>query len=243
MDRPFIEVDDVLLDIEEVSGVAPIPLQTLVGKEDDVKVKSLFLFDKKSGEVKKNEDADVEEAWMALEEAVAMTNDDLLTEYIEFNTLNANAVLDGLRSAIIKGSILPLVYTSAEKDVGVSELMDVMAHVLPSPLQMRQQALSVACEDNGDRSVCSAVEAGVECGFAARVIHTIVDAFGSLTVMRVISNDHLDGEEICFKSLPSEVTILRTGEKIKMPSGSACFALYGKERQPLNNDSEAAPGK
>ena len=135
---------------------------------------------------------------------------------------------------------MPLVYTSAEKDVGVLELMDIMAHVLPSPLEMREQALSQACEDS-DKSVCNAVEAGIECGFAARVIHTTVDAFGSLTVMRIIANDHLDEES--FKSLPSEVAILRTGEKIKMPSGSACFALYGKERQPLNNDSEAAPGK
>jgi len=236
MDRPFIEIEDVLLDIEESAGMAPIPLQAFVGNEDDLQVKSLFIFDKE--EVRKNDDIDVEEAWMTLEEAVAMTNDELLTEYLEFNKLDPKAVLHGLRKALIKGSILPLVYTSAEKDIGVSELMDIMAYVLPSPLEMREEALHQACEDNND---CKLLEAGVESGFAARVIHTSVDAFGSLSVVRVISNDHLDGE-MTFKSLPHEVTILRTGEKVKMPSGSACFALYGKERHPLNNDSEAAPG-
>lgn len=241
MDRPFIEVEDVLMDIEEATGMAPIPLQVLVGKEDNVQVKSLFLFDE-SGEVRKNEDQEVQEAWMLLEEAVAMTNDDLLTEYLESNKLDSKVVLHGLRDAFIKGAVLPLVYTSAEKDIGVLELMDIMANVLPSPVEMREEALRRACEENNDDRVCGVVEAGVEAGFAARVLHTSVDAFGSLTVLRIISNDHLDDDEKSFKSLPNEATILRTGEKIKLPSGSACFALYGKERQPLNADSEAAPG-
>merc|ERR1711862_161149 len=108
-----------------------------------------------------------------------------------------------------------------------------------------------ACEeqqqvgDDNSRGVCGFMEAGVEAGFAARVLHTTVDAFGSLSVVRIITNDYdIDdaSSKKKFKSLPNEVVVLRSGEKVKLPSGSACFALlYGKERTPLNKD-EAIPG-
>ena len=73
----------------------------------------------------------------------------------------------------------------------------------------------------------NAVEPGVEAGFAARVLHTTIDSFGSLSIVRVVSND-FDSDSGMFSSLPQNVVSLRTGALVKIPSISTCFGLCGK---------------
>ena len=122
---------------------------------------------------------------MELEEAVAMTDDDLLMEYLDDGSPAPGKVLDALRNAVPQGKLLPLVYTSAEKDFGVMELMDACCAFLPSPVEAREDVLRAVCES--EEGKCG-MQPGVEAGFAARVIHTTVDSFGSLSILRVISS-------------------------------------------------------
>lgn len=236
MDRPFLQVDEILADIESSLGMKPTPIQVHIGEGEEFEgVKPLLVLGD-DGAIKKNDDDGLDEAWTALEEAVAMTDDDLLVDYLENSRLEAWQVFNGLRSAVRQGKILPLVYTSAEHDLGVSELMDAIIATLPNPVEMRKEALLVACEN--DEGKCS-LEPGVEAGFAARVLHTTMDSFGSLSVLRVISNSR---NEDGFHCLPQEAVSLRTREKIKMPSTSNSVGLCGKERLPLSNDAQVVPG-
>ena len=237
MDRPFLQIDQVLDDMEQALGIKPVPLQVPLGHGDDFEgVKSLFLLDDK-GNLQQNTADGLEEAWTTLEEAVAMTDDDLLVEYLENAQLEPDQVIQGLRAGVRQGKILPLVYTSAEKDLGVLELADAIVAVLPNPVEMREEALRAAYEN--DQGKCG-MEPGVESGFAARVLHTIVDSFGSLSVLRVISNGRDDDGS--FHSLPHEAINLRTGDKVKMLSATASFGLCGKERMPLADGSHLVPG-
>jgi translation elongation factor EF-G len=140
MDRPFVQVESVLQDLEECfDGIKPIPLQGPVFEQDDdfVGVKPLFVIDEMTGTARRNtHDEGLDEAWMALVEAVAMTDDDLLVAYLEDTELiEPDKLWDGLREAVLQRKILPLVYTSAEQDIGVNELMDAMVFVLPNPLE------------------------------------------------------------------------------------------------------------
>jgi elongation factor G len=236
MDRAFVSADQVIANLEEILGMKPIPLQIPQGEGDTFSgVKSLFFLDEE-GNPSKNNDADLKDAWMALEEAVAMTDDELLVEYLENGELAIDKVFDGLRSGVRQGKILPLVYTSAEKDLGVSDLMDSIIAALPDPVEMREDALRVACES--DQGKCG-LQPGVEAGFAARVLHTMIDSFGSISVLRIISNSRSSDT---FHSLPNEAVVLRTGEKVKMPSASTCFGLNGKVRLPLADGSSMIPG-
>lgn len=164
----------------------------------------MFLLDDE-GNLRKNEQDGLEEAWAALEEAVVMTDDDLLVGYLENGQVEPEQVSKGIRSGVRQGKILPLVYTSAERDLGVSELMDAIVAVLPDPVEMREDALIAACES--DKGRCG-MEAGAEAGFAARVLHTTVDSFGSLSVLRVISNSRDQHKEGAFHSLPLEAVNL-----------------------------------
>ena len=240
MDRPFLQIEEVLQDIETSLGMKPTPLQVPIGQGDAFEgVMPLFTLDP-NGNLRKNQaqDDDLEHAWTLLEEAVAETDDDLLIEYLEHSTLSENQVIDGLRAGVVNGKILPLAYTSAEQDIGVSELMDSIVGVCPNPIECRQQALDKACESIKDK--CS-VAPGIEAGFAARVLHTSIDTFGSVSVLRVISNSQ-DESSDAYHSLPPEGINLRTGEKFKMPSASNAFALCGKERLPLADNAHVVPG-
>jgi elongation factor G len=254
MDRPFTKVDSVLQDLQSTLNgkVQPVPLQVAVMGENEALfqgvVPLLVLGD--NGVVQRNPNAELDEglqeAWMVLEEAVAMTDDDLLVEYLENGKLQTQQVLDGLHSAVRRQqehgvssstTILPLVYTAAEQNLGVLELMDAMVAVLPNPVEMRETALQVACQSQG---ICDR-QPGVEAGFAARVLHTTMDSFGSLTVLRIISNSQTPGTAT-FDSLPHEAVVLRTGEKIRLPSISTSVGLCGKERLPLAENSPVMPG-
>jgi translation elongation factor EF-G len=162
-----------------------------------------------------------------------MTDDDLIMEYLDEGSLTPDKVFDGLRNAIRSSKLLPLVYTSAEHDLGVNELMDTIAAFLPNPVDVREDALQAACES--DEGKCGA-EAGVEAGFAARVIHTTVDSFGSLSILRVISNNRDDKG---FDAIPHNVVNLRNGETFKI--GLTAFTLQGKERVPMRNGAPLLP--
>ena len=269
MDRPFVQIESVLQEIQDkLLHMQPVPLQVVVngqGEEEEESfcgIKSLLVLqqqqDKSSSsskneqqqelQITKNADIDndkqLQQAWTSLEEAVAMTNDDLLVEYLENDgQLEAEQVVTGLKQAVIQGKILPVVYTSAEKNLGVKELMDTMVAVLPNPIEMREEAIRVACEQDAlkESSGSSSIEPGVEAGFAARVLHTTVDSFGSLSVLRVISNSRSKTNDL-FDSLPHEAVVLRTGEKVRMPSTSTSFGLCGKDRQPLADGTHIIPG-
>ena len=251
LDRPFVQLQSVLDDLNKVfeedgsssNPMKPVSIQVPIwgGKDGDqfLGVEQLFVLDPQTGEVTKNprEDALLDDAWMELEEAVAMTDDDLLVEYLEESKLSPEQVLSGLQSGIRRGLLVPIVYTSAEHDLGVKELMDSMVSMLPDPITMREEALKAACES--DQGKCGMVP-GVEAGFAARVLHTVVDSFGSLSVLRVISNSRQDDDK--FHSLPHETVNLRTGESVRMPSVGTSFALIGKERMGLSDNASLVPG-
>jgi elongation factor G len=236
MDRPFIDVDNFMGEFEATLGVKPVPLQVGVyGEGGEFEgVKPLFLL-KSNGDVVKNDESGTEEAWMQLEEAVAMSDDDLLMEYLDDGALSPEKVLVGLKAAIRKQKIVPYVYTSSEKNIGVLELMDTIAGFLPNPVEAREDALQAACDS--EEGKCG-MKPGVEAGFAARCVHTVVDSFGSLSILRVISNS-CDGRG-SFDSIPHNVVNMRTGEDLKI--GLTAFTLQGKERLPFPHGGKVLPG-
>jgi elongation factor G len=264
MDRPFIQVESVLQDLKSTlvlmngnGKIQPVPLQVAIMGENQDSFQGVvpLLVLGENGVIQRNPsvelDEGLQEAWMILEEAVAMSDDDLLVDYLENGKLETQQVLDGLHAAVRQASssstttILPVVYTSAEQNLGVMELMDTMVAVLPNPVEMREQALRLAAsQSRPDGHLFRERQPGVEAGFAARVVHTTMDSFGSLSVLRIISNSQTSTATAVssFDSLPQEAIILRTGENIRLPSISTSVGLCGKERLPLADNSPVMPG-
>ena len=117
--------------------------------------------------------------------------------------------------------------------------MDAIIAVLPDPVEMQEEALIAACES--DKGRCG-MEASVEASFATRVLHMTVDSFGSLSVLRVVSNRQGQHKEGAFHSLLLEAVNLRTGNKFKMPLASTSFGLCSKEHLSLADGVHIVPG-
>ena len=70
-----------------------------------------------------------------LVEAAAEGNDELLNKYLEGEELTPEEVFAGLKAAVRKGSVVPVLCGSATRNIGVQVLMDLMLELLPSPAE------------------------------------------------------------------------------------------------------------
>ena len=66
-------------------------------------------------------------------EYIAESDDSLLEKFFEQGNLSEEELRAGLHDAIINGSVIPLVCTAADANVGVTRLMDIIAKYCPSP--------------------------------------------------------------------------------------------------------------
>ncbi len=76
---------------------------------------------------------EVSAARESLIEAAAMADESLLEHYLEYFELPVEDAWRGLRAAVLKGEVLPVVYTSAQQGVGAGPLLDVIYRLAPSP--------------------------------------------------------------------------------------------------------------
>jgi elongation factor G len=108
----------------------------------------------------------------ALREAVALTDDDLLEQYLEELTLPPARLVAGLAAAVRAGKIVPVVYTAASTVLGVERLLDFAVALLPAATE-RELPLGLRDRD-GDE------------GFVAQHLATRLDDSGApFSVLRV----------------------------------------------------------
>ena len=118
----------------------------------------------------------IEAAQEQLVEAVAETDDDLLTAYLEGEEVTPEALGAALAAAVAAGEVVPVVPTSAKEGVGIAALLDAVATYAPSPLG-REHATE-------DGTIATTEDGPV----VAQVFKTTADAFvGRLTFLRILS--------------------------------------------------------
>jgi len=90
----------------------------------------------------------------ALVEVAAEADDTLLEKYFENGTLDDADVLKGLRTGITNGTVFPVLFGSAARNMGVQLLLDFIVEYMPSPASRlpvkaiktgKQDALEVKC--------------------------------------------------------------------------------------------------
>ncbi|MBC7326394.1 MAG: elongation factor G, partial [Moorella sp. (in: Bacteria)] len=80
--------------------------------------------------------AAAEEARVALVEAAAEGDDELLEKYLESGSLSNEEILRGLRGAIRNHTAYPVFVTAATAEIGLAPLLDAIVDLLPSPAEM-----------------------------------------------------------------------------------------------------------
>lgn len=138
-------------------------------------------FERKEVEIPEIRQLEVDEVYSQLEEAVALTDDNLMEKYFNGETFTEEEFMRGITSGMLNGTIVPLLAGSATLGFGVDELMDIIVKYMPAPNDERAN-IGFRVEEGEPRKV------DVNEPLSAVVFKTIVDPFvGKISVFKVIS--------------------------------------------------------
>ncbi|MCY3574699.1 MAG: elongation factor G [Chloroflexi bacterium] len=160
----------------------------------------------------------LEEANMALMEAAAEADDDLLEKYFEEETLSFDEIRDGMRKAS-RSTILktvPVFAISATENIGTVPFLEALVAYTTAPAER-----NVAIERAGEADTLAAPQSDDD-PLVAYVFKTLNDRFvGTLNYFRIFSG-----------------TISNDGRNINARSGAderfnALFVMRGKEQFPV----------
>jgi elongation factor G len=154
----------------------------------------------------------------ALVEAAAEASDELMMKYLDGETLTDEEIEAALHKGTREGSVVPVFVGSALKNIGVRELLSMIAKHVPSPAEVGGRTTV-----DGKR-----LEPDPAAPFVAQVFKTISDPFvGRLTCFRVISG-----------TLRSQGHVVNANKKEEERVGNL-LAIQGKDQENL---SQVGPG-
>ncbi|MCM8780432.1 MAG: elongation factor G [Candidatus Omnitrophica bacterium] len=150
-------------------------------------------------------------------EAIAESDDRLLERYLEGATLTPEEISNGLKQAVIRRKIFPILTGSSLTDKGLTELLEAVVKYLPNPLE-RTKILVSQPGSEGKKEI----QFKPDGPFCAFVFKTISDPYvGQLTLLRVFSG-----------TLTSNTGFYNVNKKTRERIGQI-YILQGKEQRPV----------
>jgi elongation factor G len=178
IDREHADFYKTVAQIQAKFGRKCIPVQLPIGAQDSF-AGAVDLLTRTSSPP----EGEIEPFFERLVEAVAETDDDLATKYLEGEELSEDELRAGLRAGVISGTIVPILVGTALANKGISELLDAIGQYLPSP---KDRGKIIARDPNTEQEV--AIEAEEEGPLSAFVFKTSADPYvGKLNYFRVYS--------------------------------------------------------
>ncbi len=146
-------------------------------------------------------------------EKLMESDDAILEKYLNGESVSAEEIAKALPKALAQGKVVPILCTSAKKDVGVAEFMEFLAKFAPSPLDV----LSKTALDPEKKQEVARPPGGP---FSGQVFKSIADPFVQrLCYIRVYSGT-LAGDQPLFNQ--------RIGKGGRM---GALFKPFGKDQR------------
>jgi len=153
-----------------------------------------------------------------LVEAIAESDDGLLEKYLEGTKLSPQELCSGLRQAVIKRRVFPVLAGSGINDKGIPELLDAIIKYLPCPLERAKIEASDPLKPENKKEILFKEDEP----FCAFVFKSISDPYvGQLTLLRVFSG-----------ALLSNTGFYNATKKTKERIGQI-FLLQGKEQRAI----------
>ncbi len=117
-----------------------------------------------------------------LVEAIVEEDEELLMRYLDGEEIPVEELIPVLRQCIQKCKIFPVMPGSAKNNVGVKQLLDLIADYMPSPLEMRE----CPAIKGGEKEIF--IKADANAPFSALCFKVMVDPYvGKLSFIRVNS--------------------------------------------------------
>ncbi len=226
MDRERADFQRTLNNVSEIFDAHVIPVTLPIGEGPDFKG-VIDLLDMKAiydeGANKKVEDIpeelleQAEEARRALVEAAAEGDDDLTEKFLENETLTEEELRLGLRKDMQSGRFVPVVCTSAEKEIGLAGLVHFLLEECPSPDMRAGFRAYKDPKDDGSEVVLQKLDP--DAPFSGFVFKTVNDDYaGRLSLFKVVTG-----------SVTGDCQILNARDGQTMKAGHV-FALRGKSQ-------------
>lgn len=150
----------------------------------------------------------------ALIEAVAESDDALMEKYLNDQELTDAEIATAFGKAVAAGIVVPVLCCSGAKEVGVAEVLDVIATYFPAP----SSRINVSVHKAGDPEEEAEVPA-LDGPFTAFVFKILTDAFvGKIAFFRVVSGT----------IATTNLTVVRTGKSSRV---TALLLPQGKEQE------------
>jgi len=230
MDKERADFNMVVGQMEKGFCKEAVPIQMPIGAEESfrgvidlLKMKAYIYEPDGSGKFKETDipaelKDEADEFRNRMTEKVAECDDCLLEKYLESGELSTEEVTRGLRVGTLSGSIVPMVCGATTKGIGVPHLLDVIANILPNPVERTEKAPYKGKNPKGEE-----IERKTDAGapFSALVFKTIADPFaGKLSLFRVVSG-----------SVKSDSNV-HNANKDKDERLGQIFYLMGKKQVP-----------
>ncbi len=151
-------------------------------------------------------------------ESSAEGDDALIEKYLNGEELTHDEIVRGLHEGIDAGKVVPVLCGSAIKDIGMTDLLDIVVHEFPNPLEVGHI--------HGRNPVTGAEDkraASDDSPFSALVFKTVADPFlGTLNYFRVLSGVMRAGSTVLNSSRGKEE---RVGQ---------IYFVRGKNQEPTS---------
>ena len=180
MDRENADFQRAMSSINEAFGRKCVPIQLPIGAESSFEGSINIM--EPDADVPAGMEDEVEEARERLTEAIAESDDDLATKYLEGEPLTQEELTRGLKSGVLSGEIIPVLAGASPSQLSTRNVLDAVIDLLPAAPEASPAA---ATDGNGESHSLASDSTGP---LAALVFKTAADPFvGKLSYFKVFS--------------------------------------------------------
>lgn len=227
MDKPNVKFEKILESIQGVIGYQAVPfLWPIVEGEDFKGYVNLVDMNKKLHEGGNSEISELDDTMIAqvepfrtkIIESVAETSEALFDKHFAGETISQEEIYEGLRKGVLDGDLKPIVFGSADLNIGVNACLDIIKNFMPAPNDLKPVEGKRPDSDVVVERITSNEEP-----LSAYVFKTTVDPFmGSVSLIKVFSGVLKSG---------AEVFVPNIGKTVKIGN---LFTLRGKEQLEMD---------
>jgi elongation factor G len=223
MNRENANLDRALHALQEAFGQSFVPICLPIGAEgsfagvvDLVNMQALMGSEGERTEIPDGMLEQVEEARTALIEAAAESDDELIMKYLEGEDLTEKEIQQGLRAAILAGTVVPVLVTAATANLGMQALLDMLVAYAPSPAD---RGAVTAQGPAGEEQV----ESNELAPLAVLIFKTTADPYvGKLTYFRVYggmaeSDSRVYNSRVEEEERLGQLYVMRGKEQVPVP--------------------------
>lgn len=199
MDKPNVNFNLQVSELHQRFGKKVIPLTLTLGEGEsfrgvidimDKKAYSYENYQRKEVEIPEIRMAEVEAAYDEVVELIAMTDDRLMNKYFEGESFTEDEIREGMTTAMLNGSAVPLIAGTTTSGAGMDLLLDVIVKYMPAPNDPRAHSGFRPAEGE-------AQPMDSDLPMSAAIFKTVVDPFvGKISFAKVTSGRIKKGDPL-----------------------------------------------